>query len=232
MQWLINTVSSFFGDAMSPDEKRAAVINKITMHGTPGRRIFENVLSLNKRRERHDDDGDDGEEELKRLHAYKGFFVLVTTKEDWLKTSGDFPRPGPMRHAIYRDVDSVDYIGEQIITDGTVFTYARDNLDDYGNKLPGFHAVFTDKEALLVFVHSSHLGDRVSYTKIGNPYLTEPLNKTRDPFVVFDAAALIEEANVNTGLYSYFILTPDSSVLLPAYNKECIRIGKRTVSTD
>lgn len=240
MQWLIDSVGAIFGDGLTADERRAKVLNKITMHGTPGRRTFDSVLSAprpipgaavppSSGGAADDDDDGDGQTRLWKQHAHHGFFVLVTNKEDWAKTSGDFPRSGRMRQPIYRDVDSVDFIGEQIVTDGTVLNHARRHIDDSGAKLPGFHSIFTDSEALLVYVHASHLGGRVEYTRNGAPYLAEPLNKTRDPYVTFDVAAVIEQPDKADGQCSYFILQPDESVLLPAYNRECTRLGKKTV---
>lgn len=219
MQWLTTVANWIFEDNLTPDEKRAAVINRIALHGTPGRRTFESVLardaSCSDNEQRHD-----------------GFFVLFTTKEDWQKTNGDFPRTGSIRHAIYRDVDSVDFIGEQIITDGTVVAHAKKNLDENAAKMPGFHSNFFDKESLLVFIHSSHLRDRVEYTKSGNPYLVQAINKTRDPFVTFEAAAVIEQDDPKTGLFNYFILTPDDSLLFASYQKECSRLGKKTAELE
>jgi hypothetical protein len=196
------------GDSRTPDERRAEILNSIVRHGTPSTDRVNTVVSPGA--------------------AMNDYFVLPALIDKWDLTSGDFPNAG--KSQLISQADIAMWVNENVITDGTVIKYARDHTDEDGLTTPDFYDAFADTDFVLVYIHASHFKGRISLSVDGKVYLNEPLNKTRDPYALFDPMCQIARPTPPQTQREYAILTPLPTVLQTAYNKEARRLGKEPIN--
>jgi len=214
MQVISAIWQAVFGDGRSADEARAELLGLIVLHNTPGRygmsfdkpSLFAAFTEM----------GRDG--------AY-GFLAL---KEEWRKTNGDYPVSGVLPKIMPAHILR-NYIEEYIITDGTVIDYARRHTTSAGYEASGFFDKFLDNDYVIVLFFPVHFEAKLDKDEYGSRFLTAPLNKTKDPYCVFLPAARINRIEPGKQGIEYEILLPDSETVREAYNKECVRVGRKPV---
>ena len=213
---VINAIwSAVFGDGRSADEVRTELLGRIVLHNTPGRYdiAFRNpavfAVFVGKLEENY-------------------FYAFVAKKDEWRKTNGDFAPGGVLPQIM--PIDAVaQYLEEFVITDGTVIDYARQHTSaSSGREAEGFYDKFIDDEHVIVVFYNTHCEAKLGVNSHGAPVLTEALNKTKDLYCVFLPAARIKPSAPG-GAIKYEIVMPETRVLLETYNKECARVGRRTV---
>jgi hypothetical protein len=156
------------------------------------------------------------------------FLAVVVPKEAWERTSGDLvSSEGKLIIVPWLALDL--YLAEYVFTDGTIRGVARMRKAVNGQPGMRFFDPIVDDENVIVFFHPSHFDKKLEETKSGWVRFVEPLNKTRDPFCVFSPTCYLKRATSGQYKFTYTIETPASTRVLPAYNKECARLGKKQI---
>jgi hypothetical protein len=213
---VINAVwKAVFGDGKSADEVRAELLALLVLHNTPGRYAahFDNpaLFAVLTAAGKHD------------------VYAFVAKKAEWRKTNGDYA-PGGVLPQIMPDHIVRAYLEEYVITDGTVIDHARRHTaPSSGYEVAGFFDKFLDDEHVIVFFYRVHFEAKLALNTHGALVLTEPLNKTKDPYCVFLPAARIKRIEPGKDGMEYEIMLPEPEAVRDAYNKECVRVGRKPV---
>jgi len=216
MHALANLWMSFFGDQRTPDERRLELLHSIRMQNKTTRLPFVTI-------------SESSQSSTSTIKIGGEFRVFVANKKEWEATCGDYPPRATFINLIY-DTTVKHHIGTSIITDEVVMVYARNHINEEGLPDSSFFDMFANEDFLLVYIHPLHFGDRIEIFEDGGARLDGALNKTRDPFAVFDPSCRIDpEVDPQTQQRDYEILTPLPAAVRVAYNKECTRLGRTTI---
>jgi hypothetical protein len=206
MYAIANFWNMFFAEPATPAERRDSLIHSIRLHN------LSSVLTV------------------MTVDRGGGFLVFVANKKEWEKTFGDYPARATQVKLI-DDTKISDFVNRTIITDETVLAYARDHITADGYPDAAFFDKFEDDERLLVYIHPSHFVNRIEKNADGTVVLVGSINKTRDPFVVFEPSCRIlrVENGASERDREYEILTPEAVAVRVAYNKSASQIGRKTI---
>jgi hypothetical protein len=215
MQMLSYLWSFVVGD--SDDNKTLArdPVLSIEPHNTPGKYNFYDARRW--------------EEALVSSEKQKdAFLAMVVLKEDWEKTSGDVTSSSGQMLVLPASVVS-RYIEENVLTDGTVRSVARMRLAANGSPGARFFDAIVDDEYVIVFFNFRHFAHKLVTVDGKWPVLSEPLNKTRDPFSTVSPSCRIERSRNTEYAFAYRNEALNMRLITANYNKECSRLGKSAI---